>query len=43
MFDNDRSGFVTSENISRVAKELGETISTRDIEDILQRTASHGG
>ena len=43
MFDNDRSGFVTSENICRVAKELGETISIRDIEDILHRTASHGG
>jgi Ca2+-binding EF-hand superfamily protein len=42
LFDDDRSGFINSSNIKRVAKELGETMNVTELEEMLQRAASNG-
>lgn len=42
LFDDDRTGTINSTNIRRVAKELGETMNTSELEEMLQRAASNG-
>jgi Ca2+-binding EF-hand superfamily protein len=42
LFDDDRTGFINSTNIRRVAKELGETMAVQELEEMLQRAASNG-
>ena len=42
LFDDDHSGVINSNNIRRVAKELGETMNVQELEEMLQRAASNG-
>jgi Ca2+-binding EF-hand superfamily protein len=42
LFDDDRTGFLSINNIRRVAKELGETMNASELEEMLQRAASNG-
>jgi len=42
LFDDDHTGSVNSNNIRRVAKELGETMNIQELEEMLQRAASNG-
>ena len=41
LFDHDKSGHINVSNIKRVAKELGETMSVQELEEMLQRAASN--
>ena len=42
LFDDDKSGNINVNNIKRVAKELGETMSVQELEEMLTRAASNG-
>jgi Ca2+-binding EF-hand superfamily protein len=42
LFDDDKTGSINLNNIKRVAKELGETMNTGELEEMLQRAASNG-
>ena len=42
LFDDDKSGYISLNNIKRVAKELGETLSTEELKEMIQRAASNG-
>jgi Ca2+-binding EF-hand superfamily protein len=42
LFDDDKSGSINVNNIKRVAKELGETMSVQELEEMLQRAATNG-
>ena len=42
LFDDDRTGFINSNNIRRVAKELGETMNVSELEEMFQRAATNG-
>jgi centrin-1 len=42
LFDDDHTGSINSNNIRRVAKELGETMNIQELEEMLQRAASNG-
>src|SRR5258708_24789831 len=41
LFDDDKSGTINIHNIRRVAKELGETMSTDELKEMLERAASN--
>jgi len=42
LFDDDKTGTINLGNIKRVAKELGETMSTEELREMLQRASSNG-
>jgi centrin-1 len=42
LFDSDRTGEVSLENMKRVAKELGEDISPQELQEIVQRADLDG-
>ena len=42
LFDDDKSGTINIHNLRRVAKELGETMSTDELKEMLERAASNG-
>ncbi len=42
LFDDDKSGTINLHNLRRVAKELGETMSTEELKEMLERAASNG-
>lgn len=42
LFDDDKSGSINLNNIKRVAKELGETMSIDELKEMLQRASSNG-
>jgi Ca2+-binding EF-hand superfamily protein len=42
LFDDDHSDSVNLNNIRRVAKELGETMSAEELKEMLQRASSNG-
>ena len=42
LFDDDKSNAINVNNIKRVAKELGETMSVQELEEMLQRAATNG-
>ena len=42
MFDHDHLGSINLVNISRVAKELGETMSSEELKEIVQAASSNG-
>ena len=42
LFDDDKTGTITLTNIRRVAKELGETLSTDELKEMIQRASSNG-
>ena len=42
LFDDDKSGHISLNNIKRVAKELGETLSTEELKEMIQRASSNG-
>lgn len=42
LFDDDKTGAINVSNIKRVAKELGETMSVQELEEMLQRAATNG-
>ena len=42
LFDDDKSGSINLNNIRRVAKELGETMSLDELKEMLQRASSNG-
>jgi Ca2+-binding EF-hand superfamily protein len=42
LFDDDNSGSINIHNLRRVAKELGETMSTDELKEMLERAASNG-
>lgn len=41
LFDDDGSGFININNIKRVAKELGETMSGEELTEMLERASSN--
>ena len=42
LFDDDKTGSINLNNIRRVAKELGETMSLDELKEMLQRASSNG-
>lgn len=42
LFDDDNTGSINLNNIRRVAKELGETMSIDELKEMLQRASSNG-
>ena len=42
LFDDDKTGSINVNNIKRVAKELGETMSLNELQEMLQRAATNG-
>ena len=42
LFDDDMSQAVNMNNLKRVAKELGETMSFDELQEMLQRASSNG-
>lgn len=42
LFDDDHSDSINLNNIRRVAKELGETMSAEELKEMLQRASSNG-
>ena len=42
LFDDDKSGTINLQNLRRVAKELGETMGTEELKEMLERAASNG-
>ncbi len=42
LFDDDQSGSINLTNLKRVARELGETMTAEELEEMLSRAASNG-
>ena len=42
LFDDDSSDTINLNNLRRVAKELGETMSNEELREMLERAASNG-
>ena len=42
LFDDDKSGTINLNNLKRVAKELGETMSQDELKEMLSRAAANG-
>lgn len=42
LFDDDKSGTINLNNIRRVARELGETMSIDELKEMLSRASSNG-
>lgn len=42
LFDTDGSDFISLANLKRVAKELGETMTQEELQDMLERASSNG-
>lgn len=42
LFDDDKTGTINLNNLKRVAKELGETMSSEELKEMLERAASNG-
>ncbi len=42
LFDDDDSGSINLTNLKRVARELGETMTAEELEEMLSRAASNG-
>ena len=42
MFDDDGTGSITLRNLRRVAKELGETMTDEELQEMIERADSNG-
>ena len=42
LFDDDRTGSINFNNIKRVAKDLGETMTNDELREMLQRASTNG-
>jgi len=42
LFDDDGSGAINLNNLKRVAKELGETMTADELKEMLERAAGNG-
>ena len=42
LFDDDKTNTINLHNLRRVAKELGETMGTDELKEMLERAASNG-
>ena len=42
LFDDDKTGTINLNNIRRVAKELGETMSLDELKEMIARASSNG-
>ena len=42
LFDDEHKGAISVANLRRVAKELGETMTTDELQEMLERAASNG-
>lgn len=42
LFDDDRTGFVTIENLRRIARELGENVNDDDLREMIARADTTG-
>lgn len=42
LFDDDGTGSITLRNLRRVAKELGETMTDEELQEMIERADSNG-
>ena len=42
LFDEDNSGFITSENLRKVAQELGEKLEDGDFNEMIEKADTDG-
>mmetsp|Transcript_22740 Transcript_22740/g.3741 ORF Transcript_22740/g.3741 Transcript_22740/m.3741 type:complete len:123 (-) Transcript_22740:32-400(-) len=42
LFDDDRTGYVTIENLKRIARELGENVNDDDLKEMIERADTTG-
>ena len=41
LFDDDKTGYITLKNIRRVAKELDETMTEKELKEMIERADSN--
>ena len=42
IFDDDKTGFITIKNLRRICKELGETMTDEELQELIERADSDG-
>ena len=42
LFDDERTGFISSKNLRRISEELGEQVSAEELEELIRRADTDG-